>query len=687
MAKNKLPITQQNDRADCGVACLQSLLHHYGGDATLEELRAKSGTNTQGTTLLGLYHAAQALGFEAQGCEANAQALIDHAQPVILHVVLPEGFRHYVICYRALPNQFTIADPATGSIETWDETKLDDLWKSRTCLTLAPKNIVQTQTVNRAKKQFLKDLLLPDVPLLAIAAGLGLIISLLGLVMAIFSQQLIDTILPNGQTQKFVFGLGLVFVLLLLRTVFQRLRQILLVRQTQAFNNRVIEAFYTALLRLPITFFDTRKIGDLTARLNDTARIQRVIAQVAGNAIIEVLMVLTSLGFLFVYSWQVGLVALASAPLMFVLLYRYNKPIYSAQQAAMAGYAQSESYFVNSMQGALAIKQFGREATFAETNKTIYSQYQARLFDLGLLNVRMGFQAGLLSLVFVVGVVALAGALVLNQSLLLGEMMAAVGVATSLLPGITNLALLSVPINEARVAYNRMFEVLKIEPEVMGGADINAVEVITLHNIGFGYAGRSALFKGLNQTFTKGDVVLISGANGSGKSTFTKLLQKLYAPTEGQIIINKKTILAEMSTAAWRKLIGAVGQEVQIFNGTVAENLLLAWPNQDVQALQRFLTEQGFDDFFIKLPQGYATLVGEQGVNLSGGQQQLIGLARALMRQPQVLILDEPETALDGEVRVFLLEKIASAKRHAIVYICSHQPERFEAIASKRLIF
>jgi ATP-binding cassette subfamily B protein len=524
MVRSKIPITKQNDRADCGVACLQSLLHYYGGEATLEELRSKSGTYTQGTTLLGLYHAAQAVGFEAQGCEADAKALIQHSDPVILHVVLPEGFQHYVICYQAEPNRFTIADPATGSIEIWDESKLNECWKSKTCLTLTPKNITQTKILNSAKKEFLRDLLFPDLPLLAIAAGLGLIISLLGLVMAIFSQQLIDSILPNGQTQKFVLGLGLVFMLLLLRIGFQRLRQILLVRQTQAFNNRVIAAFYSSLLRLPITFFDTRKIGDLTARLNDTARIQRVIAHMAGNAIIEVLMVFSSLGFLFVYCWQVGLVALACAPVMFVLLYRYNKPIYTTQQSAMDGYAQSESYFVNSMQGALAIKQFGREATFAETNKSIYGQYQARLFDLGLINVRMGFQAGLLSLVFTVGVVGVAGALVLNKSLFLGEMMAAIGVATSLLPGVTNLALLSLPINEARVAYSRMFEILKLEPEMMVGKEIKSVESISLTELGFGYAGRSALFTGLNQTFTKGDVVLITGANGNGKTTFTKLL-------------------------------------------------------------------------------------------------------------------------------------------------------------------
>lgn len=137
--------------------------------------------------------------------------------------------------------------------------------------------------------------------------------------------------------------------------------------------------------------------------------------------------------------------------------------------------------------------------------------------------------------------------------------------------------------------------------------------------------------------------------------------------------------MAEISTAAWRKLVGVVGQEVQIFNGTVADNLLIAWPNENLHELQKFLTTEGFDAFFQKLPQGYATLVGEQGVNLSGGQQQLIGLARALMRQPQLLILDEPEASLDGDLFNFLLQKINHQRKSRVTFICSHN-ENLESL-------
>lgn len=686
MKETKLPIIQQHDQSDCGVACLQSLLQYYGGHDSLESLRSKSGTNKQGTTLLGLYQAANQLGFVAQGCEADANALIEHAAPVILHIVTEKGLQHYVICYAAAPNAFTIADPATGQVEIWDTEKLEKLWQSKSCLTLEAKNIVQISDVQAAKRTWLKNLVTPDVPLLAIASGIGLVMAILGMVMSVFSQQLIDVILPNKQSQKLITGIALVAILLLVRIVLQRLRQTLLVRQTQDFNNRVINAFYSALLHLPKSFFDTRKIGELVARLNDTGRIQRVISLIAGTAVIDVLMTFTSLVFIYIYYWPAGVVATLSLPLLFFLVYRYNKPISTAQKEVMVGYAQSESYFMNSMQGIAAVKQLGREEDFVATNKQVYGAYQEKAFGLGMLNVQLGFSAGLASVLFLVALLILTSYHVLQEKLLLGEMMAVLGISSSLIPSVSNLALLSVPINEAKVAFNRMFEFLAIAPESQEGTEIAVINQIELHNIAFRYPGRKPLFEGLNLVAAQGDVVLIQGSNGSGKTTLLQLLQKFYTPESGQIILNKNLDLQAVSTSALRQRIGVIDQEIPIFNGSLAENLLIAQPNKNLAELDAFLAESGFNEFFLKFPNGYATLLGEEGINLSGGQKQLIGLCRALMRNPQVLILDEPETALDGEVWSFLLRKMETIKHKSIIFICSHQTEKYYNMATKTLV-
>jgi ABC-type bacteriocin/lantibiotic exporter with double-glycine peptidase domain len=353
-------------------------------------------------------------------------------------------------------------------------------WQSKTCLTLKPVSIVQTTDVEKAKRTWLKNLITPDVPLLAIASAIGLAMAVLGMVMSVFSQQLIDVILPNKQSQKLITGIALVAALLLARVFFQRLRQTLLVRQTRDFNNRVINAFYSALLHLPKSFFDTRKIGELVARLNDTGRIQRVISLTAGSAVIDMLLTLTSLLFIYVYYWPAGVVATLSLPLLFLLVYRYNKPISTAQKDVMAGYAQSESYFMNSMQGIAAVKQLNREADFVATNKKVYGAYQEKIVGLGMLNVKLGFSAGLASVLFLVALLVLTSYHVLQEKLLLGEMMAVLGISSSLIPSVTNLALLSVPINEAKVAFNRMFEFLSIDPENHEGEALEEIDEIEL---------------------------------------------------------------------------------------------------------------------------------------------------------------------------------------------------------------
>jgi ATP-binding cassette, subfamily C, bacteriocin exporter len=269
---------QQQDSSDCGVACLRSLLKYYDGDASLERLRELSGTSPQGTTLLGLYQAAQALGLEAEGCEDDIEALIKHNQSAILHLSLENNRQHYVVWYGVIASsksmeevKHLIGDPAKG-ITTLTTEELGKVWVSHKCLTVKPKaNLVKVQTQQQAKKAWLLKLLQDDWELLATASLLGLLMAILGMIMAIFSQKLIDDILPSKQYTKLYGGIGLVTFLLLVRVGLDSLRSYLLLRQSTQFNNRMTGGFYNTLLHLPKSFFDARKIGDMVARLNDTS--------------------------------------------------------------------------------------------------------------------------------------------------------------------------------------------------------------------------------------------------------------------------------------------------------------------------------------------------------------------------------------------------------------------------------
>jgi ATP-binding cassette subfamily B protein len=672
----------QQDQSDCGVACLLSLIQYYGGAQSLEKLRELSGTTKQGTTLLGLYQAANQLGFKASGNEADIQAVIDHPDPLILHVVIEERLQHYVICYGYKDGTFIIGDPAKGIVD-YTKEELEKIWKSKTCLTLTPNEGFVTTAIkkNEQKEWFLK-LLKEDYRLISFSVLLGLGIALLGMAMAIFSQKLIDDILPSNDFKKLITGIILVAFLLLVRVLFSTLRDFFLITQSKDFNNRIIDSFYSSLLYLPKSFFDTRKIGDLVARLNDTQRVQRVISQVVGSVVINALVSIVSLGFLFFYSWETGLIALVSLPFYFLLIYRFNKRIITAQKEVMQGYAFSESNYITSMQGIAAIKNYNRQSIFKKVNQLIYGNFQDKVFDLGKINLRLSVYSSVFSVLFLISVLIFTSIQVFNKNLMLGELMAILGIAGSLLPAIAGLALIAIPINEAKVAFNRMYEFASIPQESLGNEQLQQVNSLELKDLMFRFAGRKRLLNGINLKIDKKECIAIVGESGSGKSTLGQILQKFYLPESGRILLNNSQELQNITTDDWRNLLGVVPQEVTVFSGNVIDNILLGKEDTGENIIQ-FFQQYGFENFLKTLPQGYLTILGEEGINLSGGQKQVIALMRALYKKPQILLLDEFTSAMDRNTEKLVLQLLQKLKSELSIIFISHRLHSLPKIADR----
>ncbi len=672
----------QHDQSDCGVACLLSIIQYYDGKYSLEKLRELSGTTRQGTTLLGLYQAANQLGFKAKGNKADIQSIIDHRNPLILHVLIEERLQHYMICYAFENDQFIIGDPAKG-ITSYTKEELEKIWKSKTCLTLIPTKdfITKTDTKKSQQKWFIS-LLKEDYQLLGLSMVIGIAVALLGMAMAIFSQKLIDDILPSQNTQKLITGIALLAFLLLVRVGFSVLREFLLIRQSKDFNNRIIDRFYGSLLHLQKSFFDTRKIGELVARLNDTSRIQKVIKYVANSFVIDSLIVLISFGYLFIFSWEVGIIATVSLPLYFFLIYRFNKGIIRAQKEVMQGYAFSESNYISTIQGISEIKNFNKQSVFKKINELIYGNYQNKIFDLGKINIRLILISGILSVLFLVSILSYTSYKVYQELMTLGELMAVLGISGSLLPSITNLALITIPINEAKIAFNRMYEFASMKKEHQGSITIPNFENLKIKNLSFRFAGRSQLLKSINLEIKKGEFIAIIGESGSGKSTMGQIIQKFYPLENGMITINDQYNHNDLSIENWRSIISVIPQDIHIFSGSIIDNILLG-KDDDPKKVVRFCQEFNFEKFIAELPQGYSTLLGEEGINLSGGQKQIIALARALYKNPQLLILDEATSAMDRNTEKFTMNLLSNLKKDIAVIFISHRLHTLKNMADR----
>jgi len=245
------------------VACLLSVIKLYEGNNSLEKLRELSGTTKQGTSILGLYQVANKIGFNAEGCEADIQALIDHKQPVILHVVMEEKLQHYVVCYLYDEKKgFLIGDPAKG-IYYLSSAELDKIWVSKSCLTLEPnESFVKETTEKNAKRNWFLKILKEDYNLLGISLLLGVFVAGLGMAMSLFSQKLIDDILPSHNIKKLITGIALLAVLLLARVGLSVLREYFLLLQSKDFNNRINNTFFYSLLHLPKPFLILEKLAN-----------------------------------------------------------------------------------------------------------------------------------------------------------------------------------------------------------------------------------------------------------------------------------------------------------------------------------------------------------------------------------------------------------------------------------------
>ncbi len=683
----------QQGQSDCGVACLLSLINYYGGHNNLENLRKLSGTNVTGTTLLGLYQAANQTGFTVDGCESDMEALINHNQPCILHVTINNMLGHYVVCFGSVLQslsveragvRFIIGDPAKGIIYM-SQTELQEIWKSKTCLVLEPnENFKKSKEIKHEKRKWIITLIKNDYPLLAIAAGLGVAVAALSLVMAIFSQKLIDEILPKKEFTKLYLGIALVFFLLLIKEGLSVLRQYFLIRQGKDFNIRIIDFFYHHLLRLPKSFFDTRKMGEFTARLTDTSRIQRVISQLAGSTAIDALMVIVSTVFIFVYSWQVGIGCLIAMPCFYMLIYFHNKRIIEGQRSIMVSYAMAEGNYISTLQGIEPIKNSNKQELFSTTNKNIYEVFQNNIFSLGKIQITISFLANTFGVIFIIAVLTFLSSRVLYGHLKTGELIAVLTMLGSLLPSVARLALISIPINEAKIAFDRMFEFTGIEPEkeedAIGEIDFQSLGV---QNLSFRFAGKSRLLQSVNLEVCKGEIIALMGENGCGKSTLSQILQKYYLPEFGEIIINKTKKLKEISFQSWRNVVGIIPQNIHIFNGTVLENIAFDDVKENPKAITDFLQEYGFTSFIESLPQSYMSLVGEEGINLSGGQKQMIAFARALYHQPQLLILDEATAAMDRQSEQFVLHLLQKLKNNMGIIFITHRLHILKSFCDK----
>ena len=657
-------LIKQHDIRDCGAACLASVAGHYGLQLPIAKIRQLCHTNKRGTNALGLIQGLEQMGFNAKGVKASLENLPQAPLPAIAHTIFKEQFQHYVVIYKIHKGKISVMNPAYGKIETYTTEEFAKIWTGVLIL-LEPNEYFEQRNEKTGLYQRFYQLIQPHKSILLQALVGAIFYTILGLSSSIYIQKITDYVLVDGN-RRLLNLLSVIMIVLLLFQIFLGVMKSVLTLQTgQKIDKYLILGYYKHLLKLPQRFFDTMRVGEIISRVNDAVKIRTFINDVSIQIVVNVFIVLFSFALMFTYYWKLALIVALVIPFylgIYAITNWLNKKV---ERRMMEESAELESHLVESLNAVKTIKQFGAEIYannktdihFSTLLKTIYKSVLNDLFS--------DNTSEFISRIFTIVLLWVGAGYVIDREITPGELLsfyALIGYFTS---PISQLIDMNKSIQNALIASDRLFEIMDLEQEeVTDKIELTAEQIgnINFENVTFSYGSRREVFKDFSCVIQKGKTTAIVGESGSGKTTLATLIQNLYPVNSGKITIGDYEV-QYLSHYSLRTLIGVVPQQIDLFSGNVIENIAFGEDFPDMQRVIDLTKQLGILSFIEQLPNGFQTHLGENGSQLSGGQRQRIAIARALYKNPEILILDEATSSLDTDSEQVIQAALNELKR------------------------
>jgi len=666
------PVILQTEGAECGLACLAMVASFYGHRIDLASLRQKHAISLQGATLATLIHIATHLHLTSRPVRLELDDLDKLTLPAILHW----DFNHFVVVTQVRSYTVVVHDPAQGR----RMLSFADVSKHFTgvALELTPTADFVPQT--ERQRVTLAHLLGPRPGIMGAVLQivlLAVVLEVFSIISSFFIQLVVDSALVS-EDRNLLTVLGVGFLLLaLLQVGLTAARSWAVLVLGTKLNLQLVHHLFRHLLRLPMSFFVKRHLGDVVSRFESLNTIQRTLTTSFLEALVDGLMAITTLLMLLLYSGQLGSLVCGVAALYGLLRFALYGPLRQAQEEYIVRAARQQSNLLETVRGIQSVKLLDRQ----HHRQTVYQNLVVDAFNAGIRvqKLTMLFQAlqGALFGVENIAVIWLGATLVLQGRLSVGMLFAFLAYKQQFTTRIRSLIDKGIEFKMLGLHLERVADIALTAPEphdTSAVTDLSALRGdIEVRNLSFRYGEADPLvLQHVDLQIAAGESVAIVGPSGCGKTTLLKVMIGVLLPTEGEVLVGGIS-LSQLGAQAYRNMIGTVMQEDQLFMGSIADNISFFDQESDQDWIELCAQLAALHQDIVMMPMGYSTLIGDMGTVLSGGQKQRLLLARALYKRPKILFLDEATSHLDVEREKLINDTIKQLNVTRV--IIAHRPE------------
>ncbi|MBW4569277.1 MAG: peptidase domain-containing ABC transporter [Tolypothrix carrinoi HA7290-LM1] len=667
------PFYAQQSASDCGSACLVMIGNYWGKHFSVNRLRDMTNVNRSGASLRALAAAAENLGFATRPVKATLDKLAEQPLPAIAHW---EG-KHFIVVYEITKKRVIICDPALGQ-RSLTKKEFQIGWTGYALL-LQPTSLLKNAKAESAGFWKFFELIKPHYKVLIEVFLASVLMQLFGLVTPVFTQLLLDRVLVQRSVATLnAVGTGMI-VFGLFSIAMNGVRQYLLDHTANRVSLSLLVGFIKHTFRLPLSYFESRYVGDIVSRIQENQKIQRFLTGQTLSIMLDMLTLVVYLAMMFAYSWRMALFVLCTVPPFFILALASTNILRRISREIFNAGAEENSYLIESLTGIRTVRSLSIEQTVRWRWEELLNNLVKKGFNAQIIGNRLQIISGAIQTFVNTGLMWFGAWQVIQGDLTVGQLVAFNMLVGNVLSPFQRLSLLWNELQEIVISTERINDVLEAEPEedlhnkprkTLGRLDGN----IRFDNVTFRYHPESEtnVLENLSFEIQPNQMVALVGRSGSGKTTLSKLILGLYPPTDGKVLIDSHDISC-VSLRSLRSQVGVVDQDTFLFGGTIRENISIAHPEASIEEIIQAAKYAGADEFIQQLPMGYESQIGEGGGMLSGGQRQRLAIARALMGNPRLLLFDEATSHLDSESERIIQNNLKTILKGRTSVIIAHR--------------